>query len=72
MIGFKDFFSFKKNRFFWINIIGMVVVVIAAAWGTLTWLDSYTRHGEAHIVPNVKNKSMEEAAKLREYEECNH
>lgn len=42
----------------------MVVVVIAAAWGTLTWLDSYTRHGEAHIVPNVKNKSMEEAAKL--------
>lgn len=64
MIGFKDFFSFKKNRFFWINIIGMVVVVIAAAWGTLTWLDSYTRHGEAHIVPNVKNKSMEEAAKL--------
>lgn len=64
MIGFKDFFSFKKNRFFWINIIGMVVVVIAAAWGTLTWLNSYTRHGEAHIVPNVKNKSMEEAAKL--------
>ena len=64
MIGFKDFFSFKKNRFFWINIIGMVVVIIAAAWGTLTWLDSYTRHGEAHIVPNVKNKSMEEAANL--------
>ena len=64
MIGFKDFFSFKKNRFFWINIIGMVVFVIAAAWGTLAWLDSYTRHGEAHIVPNVKNKAMEEAAKL--------
>lgn len=64
MIGFKDFFSFKKNRLFWINIIGMAVVVIAAAWGTLTWLDSYTRHGEAHIVPDVKNKNMEEAAKL--------
>ena len=64
MIGFKDFFSFQKNKFFWINIIGMVVVVIAASWGTLAWLDSYTRHGEAHIVPDVKNKSIEEAAKI--------
>ena len=64
MIGLKDFFSFQKNKFFWINIIGMVVVVIAASWGTLAWLDSYTRHGEAHIVPDVKNKSIEEAAKI--------
>ncbi len=64
MIGFKDFFSFRKNRFFWINIIGMIVVVCAVVWGTLAWLDSYTRHGEAHIVPDVKNKSIEEAAKI--------
>lgn len=64
MIGFKDFFSFRKNRFFWINIIGMIVVVCAVVWGTLAWLDSYTRHGEAHIVPGVKNKSIEEAAKI--------
>ncbi|MCF2593939.1 PASTA domain-containing protein [Bacteroides caecigallinarum] len=64
MIGFKDFFSFRKNRFFWINITGMIVVVCAVVWGTLAWLDSYTRHGEAHIVPDVKNKSIEEAAKI--------
>ena len=64
MIGFKDFFSFRKNRFFCINIIGMIVVVCAVVWGTLAWLDSYTRHGEAHIVPDVKNKSIEEAAKI--------
>lgn len=64
MIGFKDFFSFRKNRFFWINIIGMIVVVCAVVWGTLAWLDSYTRHGEAHIIPDVKNKSIEEAAKI--------
>ena len=64
MIGFKDFFSFRKNRLFWINIIGMIVVVCAVVWGTLAWLDSYTRHGEAHIVPDVKNKSIEEAAKI--------
>ena len=64
MIGFKDFFSFQKNKFFWINIIGMVVVIIAVTWGTLAWLDSYTRHGEAHIVPDVKNKNIAEATKI--------
>lgn len=64
MIGFKDFFSFQKNKFFWINIIGMVVVIIAVTWGTLAWLDSYTRHGEAHIVPDVKNKNIEEAVRI--------
>ena len=64
MIGFKDFFSFQKNKFFWINIISMVVVIIAVTWGTLAWLDSYTRHGEAHIVPDVKNKNIAEATKI--------
>ena len=47
MVTFKEFFSFKNNRFFWLNLIAMVVVIVAAAWGTLQWLDSYTRHGEA-------------------------
>ena len=64
MIGFRDFFSFRKNKFFWINIIVMVVVTIAAAWETLLWLDAYTRHGEAHIVPDVKNKNIAEATRV--------
>ena len=29
--------------------------------GTLLWLDSYTHHGEAYMVPNVKNKTLNEA-----------
>lgn len=61
MITLKDFFSFKKNRFFWLNLIAMIVVVIGACWGTLLWLDHYTHHGEAYVVPNVKNKSLAEA-----------
>lgn len=64
MISFKDFFSFKKNRIFWINIIAMIVVIVAIVWVTLLWLDSYTKHGEAHIVPNVRNKNVTEATKL--------
>ena len=47
MVTFKEFFSFKNNRFFWLNLIAMVVVIVAAPLGTLQWLDNYTRHGEA-------------------------
>ena len=50
----KEFFSFKANRFFWINIIAMVVVAVLIVVGTLKGLDIYTRHGEAVIVPDVK------------------
>lgn len=61
MITFKDFFSFKNNRFFWINIITMILVVIVVIFGALKWLDSYTRHGDAIEVPNVKNINVDEA-----------
>lgn len=46
MVTFKEFFSFKNNRFFWLNLIAMVVVIVAAPLGTLQWLDNYTRHGK--------------------------
>lgn len=55
MVTFKEFFSFKNNRFFWLNLVAMIIVVIAIALGTLQWLDNYTRHGEAVVVPNVKD-----------------
>lgn len=58
MVTFKEFFSFKNNRFFWLNLIAMVVVCVAAALGTLRWLDGYTRHGEAVVVPDVKGMNL--------------
>lgn len=57
MVTFKEFFSFKNNRFFWLNLIAMVVV-IGSSLGTLQWLDSYTRHGEAVVVPDVKGMNL--------------
>lgn len=50
----KEFFSFKQNKFFWINLIAMVIVVALVLFGVLKGLDIYTRHGEAVVVPNVK------------------
>lgn len=61
MISLKDFFSFKKNRFFWLNLLAMIVVVIGAIWGTLHWLDVYTRHGQSVNVPNVKGLPLKDA-----------
>ena len=33
-------------------------------FGVLKWLDSYTRHGEAVVVPNVKGMTIDEAEML--------
>lgn len=61
MISLKDFFSFKKNRAFWLNLIAMPVVVIAVIFGVLHWLDDYTHHGQSIIVPNVKGLPLKQA-----------
>lgn len=44
-----------------INLLVAIVLTIAIIFGTLRWLDSYTRHNEAVIVPDVKGLSLEEA-----------
>ena len=61
MISLKDFFSFKNNRAFWLNIIAMPLVVIAVIFGVLHWLDTYTHHGESIIVPNVNGLPLQQA-----------
>lgn len=61
---FKEFFSFRKNRFFWLNIAGMVLAVVLLVFGTLKWIDIYTHHGEAILVPDVKGMSVADAARV--------
>lgn len=57
----KEFFSFKANKFFWLNILGMIVLVFLLLFGVLKWMDIYTRHGEAVVVPDVKGMTVAEA-----------
>lgn len=61
---FKEFFSFKRNKLFWGNIIAMVIVVTGLVFGVLKWLDVYTRHGEAVVVPDVKGMRVAAAQKI--------
>ena len=52
---------FFKNPFF-INIVLVILVSCGIVFGVLDWLDSYTRHNQAVIVPDVKGLELDEAA----------
>lgn len=62
----KEFFSFKKNFFFWGNLLAMALVVVALVWGVFKWLDIYTRHDVSVTVPDVKGMLLPEAQQLLE------
>lgn len=44
------------------NLLIAVFVSLALVYGVLKWLDSYTRHNEAVVVPDVKGLQVEDAA----------
>jgi beta-lactam-binding protein with PASTA domain len=60
----KEFFSFNKNRFFWGNLLAMIVVAGVLIFITLEALDLYTRHGQAILVPNAKGMNVFQAEEL--------
>lgn len=57
----KDFLvKWIKNPYVF-NLLLAVAVLCVLIFGTLKWLDSYTRHNEAVVVPDVKGLKVEEA-----------
>lgn len=60
----KEFFSFQQNKYLWVNLIAMVIVVFVLIFVVLKGLDIYTRHGEAVVVPDVKGMGVAEAEKV--------
>lgn len=52
-----------KNPFL-INIVLMGLVTCGVIYGVLDWLDSYTRHNQAVMVPDVKGMKLEDAAEF--------
>ena len=49
-----------------VNLLLMVVITCVVIYGVLVWLDGYTRHNEAVVVPDVKGLKMEEAVSFLE------
>lgn len=60
----KEFFSLKYNKYLWLNLLAMALVIVGGIWGVLKSIDHYTRHGEAVVVPDVKGMSVSEAEML--------
>ena len=60
----KDFLVKLIKNPYVLNLLLAVVVACALVFGTLKWLDSYTRHNEAVVVPDVKGLGLEEAAEF--------
>jgi beta-lactam-binding protein with PASTA domain len=60
----KEFFSLRRNRYFWFNLIAMPVVLILLGLGVMYWLNVYTRHGEAIIVPDTRGMTVDAAQRL--------
>ena len=57
------FVKLIKNPYV-LNLLLAVVVTCGLIYGTLKWLDKYTRHNEAVVVPDVKGLKVEEAAEF--------
>lgn len=56
----KFFVKLIKSPYI-INLVVAAVLTCGVIWGVLHWLDVYTRHNEAVIVPDVKGMKLEEA-----------
>ena len=60
----NNFFVKLIKTTYVLNLLLAVVVTCGLIYGTLKWLDKYTRHNEAVVVPDVKGLKMEEAAEF--------
>ena len=62
----KEFFGKFASGFLWGNILAMVLVVVALAFGVKYGLDAYTRHGEGIEVPKIEGMVYQKAHALVE------
>ena len=61
--GMKSGEFFRKifSWWLWLNLVGMVLVVVLLSFGVKYGIDFYTHHGEKVEVPNIKHKSFKDA-----------
>lgn len=56
--------AFIKNHPILSNFLAMILLVIGVLVGVLFWLDYYTRHGEAEVVPDVRGVTVDVATTI--------
>ena len=57
----SEFLGKLKSKYLWLNIVAMAIVVVAACVAVMIALNSYTHHGEAIPIPDVRHKTFADA-----------
>lgn len=60
----KEFLDKFKSSFLWANLLAMALVVIVCVMGVKFSLDTYTHHGEAISIPDVRRRSFDDAERI--------
>ena len=60
----KEFLNKFKSSFLWANLLAMALVVIVCVMGVKFGLDTYTHHGEAISIPDVRRRSFDDAERI--------
>lgn len=63
-IEMNNFFVKLIKNPYVLNLLLAVLISCGLVYGTLKWLDVYTRHNEAVVVPDVKGLKIDEAAEF--------
>ncbi|MBS1763406.1 MAG: PASTA domain-containing protein [Bacteroidetes bacterium] len=50
--------NFLKSRFFWINFVVIITLIVASVGFVYKWLDSYTDHGNSVSVPDLHGMNV--------------
>ena len=62
------FFYFLGQKKFYIHLLIAIVLMLLSAWLVLVSLDSFTRHGDVYIVPDLTGMSKEQL-KEKQYDD---
>lgn len=60
----KEFLDKFKSTYLWANLLGMALVTIICVMGVRYGMDTYTHHGEAIAIPDVRRRSFEDAERV--------
>lgn len=63
-MAFKKVLKFLTSNVIVRNLLLLAIVTATLIWGVLLWLDSYTLHNQAIIVPDLKGLQEEVAAPI--------
>ena len=63
---FMDFLKFLMSKTFLKNLIAAIILLVLIVFGLKIYFNSYTNHNDYHLVPDLSNKSYEQAKKILE------